>query len=279
MGTKLLQCGVKRRQEDKLCFTQDELICYLCAILDLYKIKINNDIGTMSRPQLWHTICSLMQTYSRQHEKKWLHDTALRSKILQTCPLLAQSLLLEALLPVFAGDEHTKWLPAINIQQIIHQQCPTDLFFEGIFSADWFYATKNRHAGKPDKRQIYENMREKKKWAAILNIAVRNRAGEHWIALFKDNSISPQYLEYYDSLGDKMSMRREYGRNLRKIVEENNLILKQVQTRHQTDEYMCGMYACYYVLARAYGLSFNAFRSNIVTHNEIKAFRSASIID
>ncbi|RZK32107.1 MAG: hypothetical protein EOO61_17230 [Hymenobacter sp.] len=116
------------------------------------------------------------------------------------------------------------------------------------------------------------------KWAMVLNFAVRNRPGEHWVALYVDNSHGQKVVEYYDSLGDALPKTRMVGRTVAAIVPPD-YTLHEVATQHQTDDYMCGVYACYYILARASGLPMDMFKKKIVTHNEIKAFRKASLLE
>lgn len=288
-----LVCGVKRRRQDKLCFTHDELVCYYVAVKNWLARETESapiaedtvdDVVNWSRPQLWHAISSAMAEHSLGHRKPvyWLLDRALRREIVDTCPLLAETLLLQALLPAFVGDPHTKWLPAQNINDVIAQRASQDLFFQGTRAADLRDACRIKTAPPLDPAAIRANIKSTapdRPWAMVLNLAPRNRAGEHWVALYSD---SPDTLEYYDSLGDRLKRKRVIGKSIKQIIlsdESDGLCLKQVATKHQTDDHMCGMYACYYILARANGIPFDAFKKNIVTHHEIDAFRKASLVE
>lgn len=285
--TTSLTCGVRRRQEDNLCFTRDELVCYLSAVAGLYNVKVSDQrLLYADRPTLWGMICYIMRRCHQQdNAAKWLHDPEVKEMVLQTCPLLAQTLLLDALLPVFKGDVETKWLPASNIYEIVHQQAPSELVFSGVLSADLKPAVKHPKHPPINLADLQRQMHQGKKWAVIMNIAVRARPGEHWVALYRDNNNNNNEaapIEYYDSLGEKCDLRRRVGKTIQSLLLNNNnnkSELMQVATKHQTDDYMCGLYACYYILARAYGVPLRSFQQNIVTHHDMQAFRKASLLD
>lgn len=278
--TVCLPCGVKRQKLSGPCFTRDELICYLQAVASLYDVPLNEEMTfKQSREALWVAICTMMQKHHSTEPAGWLTDKNVRSHIIKTCPLLSQTLLLQALLPVFRGDVSTKWLPASNLVEVIHQRAPPTLHFEGVIAADLRFATKSKSSSPIDVNTIREhiNNRGKKYWGMIMNVAIRSQPGEHWIALFSDK---PNELEMYDSLGTPIHVTRRYGKSIRAIADVSaGWTLREVRTMHQTDDFMCGMYACYYILARAAGLPFETFQKQIVTHEDIKAFRAASIHD
>lgn len=270
----VLPCGLKRRGVVGPCFTKDELICYYYAIKSLFAFDDEKiDVFNLSREELWDRISEIMSKHIHdQSAAFWLLNSKVRQSIVNTCPLLSQTLLLQALLPVFRGDVKSQWLPASNLVEVMVQRAPHDLYFQGVMSADLRDATKAKHAAPYSITDVRKRIDTSKKWAMIMNLAPRNRPGEHWVALYKDKR---GVIEYYDSLGEKINKRRVCGATIVSIKGDNELY--EIRRPHQTDDHMCGMYACYYILARAHGIPSAAFKKNVVTHHEIKAFREDSI--
>ncbi len=118
--------------------------------------------------------------------------------------------------------------------------------------------------------------------ACILNTATKP-PGEHWVTFLVDCRNRNRYtIEYFNSTGHKppkpvvklMQKTEEYLNEWIKERGYQTVVEQFVNTKsHQNSNTECGMYSCYYVLARLEDISIEKFKENPIPDDAMIMFR------
>jgi hypothetical protein len=253
------------------CFTTEELVCMVKAAQHLFrseKIPVVNDsdLLDLTKSDLWALFRDFMIDCKVDEDNSWTCDWDMMSAVNQMCPNLSSAIHFFALRPYFDGrptDQLYIGQLRLVMQQYTH--ILPNLYFEGVFPSDHFKSMLKQ----PSIARIRLKEHSKHCWSAIMNIDTLKSGGQHWVALFKESVDSP--LEYFDSEGEEVPeslIRTVLWLSAGKSITCNTL-------RHQEDNYNCGIYACFFILARANGVLFNTFNKYPITSADITRFRDS----
>lgn len=91
--------------------------------------------------------------------------------------------------------------------------------------------------------------------------------GSHWIAFYREK---PDVIEIFDSYGKPVDT---YNKNLLSIIPEGTAIVQQSQQLQQTESTVCGQYCLFFILKRAFGISYkqliHLFTDNLLTNDKM----------
>lgn len=102
----------------------------------------------------------------------------------------------------------------------------------------------------------------------ILNTDPHNKPGKHWVAIYIDNH--SKTLDYFDSLGEQPN---KYIKDFIKMFKSKNYNIVINKKEHQKGGSNCGAYACYFILKRLNGFSFDDINNDIITDKMMTDYR------
>jgi hypothetical protein len=94
----------------------------------------------------------------------------------------------------------------------------------------------------------------------IFNKDTHGKPGSHWVSCFIN--MNDKTVEYFDSLGGKPN---KFIQEFLDLYTNRDFILTINNIVHQQDSNLCGVYACYFLIQRLKGRTFNEINANIIT--------------
>ena len=150
------------------------------------------------------------------------------------------------------------WLSTNHINEIMHQyEKKFDTFkFLGAVPADISRILQKSKLIPP-----FQNV------GIIFNKDTHGKPGSHWVSCFIQGVSSPsdngiKTIEYFDSLGGKPN---KYIQEFLDLYTTRGFTLTINNIVHQQDSNLCGVYACYFLIQRLKGRTFNEINANIIT--------------
>jgi hypothetical protein len=149
----------------------------------------------------------------------------------------------------------TSWLSTNHIDEIMHQyEKKYDRFkFIGTVPAD---VLRMNILEKYDERNFdYIGI--------IFNKDTHGKPGSHWVSCFiKCPEYGVKTIEYFDSLGGKPN---KFIQEFLDLYTHRGFTLTINKVVHQQESNLCGVYACFFIIQRLKGLTFNEINANIIT--------------
>lgn len=106
----------------------------------------------------------------------------------------------------------------------------------------------------------YKKLKQYDTVGVVFNTDTHKRPGQHWLATFIDNR--RKTIEYFDSLGKPPN---KYIKEFLQHFKGYTLVINTIP--HQKAGSQCGSYACYFIIQKLKGKTFNEINSIFITES------------
>jgi hypothetical protein len=161
-------------------------------------------------------------------------------------------------------DDNT-WLNTDNINEVIRQ------YERVINKQEGKYTFKFLGAQPSDIYKVihvdYKELKNKYSQIAIVfNNDTHDKKGSHWLAVFIDNKF--RTIEYFDSLG------KLPNKHIKGFLDKfKGYSTKFNRIEHQAKGNACGVYACYFIIQKLKGKTFNEINARLITDEMMIKYR------
>lgn len=188
-----------------------------------------------------------------------------------------------------SGPTDAGLLSNVNIDTILQQWM---ILFEGQFFAYNFnmlnymdYSFKNGMTyDTPDTLAtiLWDDLYDKgyKCCACVINTDVYQGGGKHWMALFADWRTPTWSVEFFNSSGNAPAPewiawmeKTKAQMNIRMKGAANVVTVRASSMKHQKSKSECGLYSLFYIWARLNGVSYEYFKTTLVSDELMFEFR------
>lgn len=163
------------------------------------------------------------------------------------------------------SESSTMWLNTNNINQVIQQYEHLVNEQEGKYTFK-FLGAQPSDIYKVVKINFRELETKYSQVAIIFNNDTHDKPGSHWNSCFIDNNL--RTIECFDSLG---VLPNKYIKTF--IRKLKGYSIKYNRIVHQTGDFACGLYACYFIIQKLKGKTFNEINARLITDSMMTKYR------
>lgn len=259
-------CSPSKKNVDFTCFEYSDLIEIAKAINKTLRvckkdkcIVINSQINigkgsSKNKEKLYNDIYKILQKVEKE-EYDWIELDFIKN--------IKDKQILENIQKFTfkppAPKTKNSWFNTDNINLVLEQynKLYPDFTFLGAQPADISLITKI------DYKKIQTDFTY---IGIVFNKDKHTLPGSHWVAVFIDNS--KKKIEYFDSLGKSPN---KYINHFLQHFKDYNVVINKVI--HQKKGTNCGVYACYFIIQRLLGKTFDTINERIIKDKMMSDYR------
>jgi len=157
------------------------------------------------------------------------------------------------------------WLNTDNINQVVRQYERLVNEQEGKYTFK-FLGAQPSDIYKVIHVDYYELKTKYSQIAIVFNNDTHLQKGSHWLAVFIDNN--QRTIEYFDSLG---KLPNKYIKKFLDKFKGYSATYNRIE--HQRGSNACGVYACYFIIQKLKGKTFNEINARLITDGMMIKYR------